>query len=65
MNSMIKLRIEELLERRKEGETSLYWLAKTANIEGRTHSVFSQARRMALHEAEHCEQLKTLFNANE
>jgi hypothetical protein len=28
--------------------------SRTAVIEGRTHSVFSQARRMALHEQEHC-----------
>jgi len=33
MHSMIKLKIDELLERRGEGEQSLYWLAKTANIE--------------------------------
>ena len=32
--------------------------SRTANIGGRTHSVFSQARRMALHEAEHCAQLE-------
>lgn len=30
-------------------------------IEGRTHTVFSQVRRMALHEAEHCEQIETLL----
>jgi DNA-binding Xre family transcriptional regulator len=33
MNSMIKLRIGDLLGQRKEGEQSLYWLAKTADIE--------------------------------
>ncbi len=35
--------------------------SRTATIKGRTHSVFSQARRLALHESEHCEQLKTLI----
>jgi hypothetical protein len=34
---------------------------KTAIIDGRTHSVFSQVRRMALHEAEHCGQMEALF----
>ncbi|MBI3244145.1 MAG: DinB family protein [Chloroflexi bacterium] len=34
--------------------------ARTASIEGRTHSVFSQARRMALHEHEHCQQIEAL-----
>ena len=38
--------------------------ARTAVIEGRTHSVFSQTRRMALHEVEHCEQIELLFAAN-
>lgn len=33
MHSMIKLRIEELLGQRGEGEQSLYWLAKVADIE--------------------------------
>jgi len=33
MHSMIKLRLDELLDVRKEGEQSLYWLAKAANIE--------------------------------
>lgn len=33
---------------------------RTATIEGRVHSVFSQVRRMALHEAEHCTQLESL-----
>lgn len=37
------------------------WL-RTANIGGRKHSVFSQARRMALHEAEHCEQFAALIS---
>ena len=31
--------------------------SRTASIGGRTHTVFSQVRRMALHEAEHCQQL--------
>jgi hypothetical protein len=38
---------------------------RTANIEGRTHSVFSQARRMALHEQAHCNQIEALLSANE
>ena len=33
MHSMIKLKIEELLEQRRNGEQSLYWLAKAASIE--------------------------------
>lgn len=35
--------------------------ARTAVIGNRTHSVFSQARRMALHEVEHCEQIESLM----
>ncbi len=35
--------------------------SRTAIIEERTHSVFSQARRMALHEVEHCNQMEALF----
>jgi uncharacterized damage-inducible protein DinB len=35
---------------------------RTALIGERAHSVFSQARRMAKHEAEHCAQMKALFN---
>ncbi len=31
--------------------------SRSVNIGGRTHTVFSQVRRMALHEAEHCAQL--------
>jgi hypothetical protein len=34
---------------------------RTAQIGERTHSVFSQVRRMALHEAEHCRQLEELL----
>ena len=34
---------------------------KTATIGGRRHSVFSQVRRMALHEAEHCTQIETMY----
>jgi hypothetical protein len=33
---------------------------RAATIEGRTRTVFSQARRMALHEVEHCEQLERM-----
>jgi hypothetical protein len=32
---------------------------RSAMIAGRTHTVFSQVRRMALHEREHCAQLET------
>jgi hypothetical protein len=35
--------------------------SRTAIIEGRTHSVYSQTRRMALHEVEHCKQLEALL----
>src|SRR5262249_45036243 len=35
--------------------------SRKADIGGRNHTVFSQARRMALHEIEHCVQLETLF----
>ncbi len=35
--------------------------SRTANIGGRGHSVFSQARRMALHEAEHCDQIEAML----
>lgn len=34
--------------------------ARSAIIEGRRHTVFSQARRVALHEAEHCAQIGKL-----
>ena len=34
---------------------------RTAVIEGRTHSVYSQVRRMALHEGEHCDQIELLL----
>jgi hypothetical protein len=34
---------------------------KTAIINGRTHSLFTQVRRMALHETEHCRQIEALF----
>jgi hypothetical protein len=45
------LRREELL-RVLRGLSEERW-GKSAVIEGRTHSVFSQARRLALHELEH------------
>ena len=32
--------------------------ARSATIAGRKHTVFSQVRRMALHEVEHCEQIE-------
>jgi hypothetical protein len=35
--------------------------SRSATIEGRRHTVFTQARRMALHEAVHCEQLEALL----
>jgi hypothetical protein len=37
------------------------WM-RAAVIAERRHTVFSQARRMALHEAEHCNQLETLLS---
>lgn len=36
---------------------------RPAEIFGRRHAVFSQARRMAIHEDEHCVQLKALLPA--
>lgn len=35
--------------------------ARTAVIGGRTHSVFSQVRRLALHEVGHCEQMESVL----
>ncbi len=35
--------------------------SRGAIIKGRNHTVFSQARRMAHHENEHCEQLEALL----
>jgi DinB family protein len=35
--------------------------SRPATIQGRRHTVFTQARRMALHEAVHCEQLEALL----
>jgi hypothetical protein len=35
--------------------------SRSAMIEGRKHSVFSQARRMASHENEHCEQIEAIL----
>jgi hypothetical protein len=37
---------------------------RTARIGGRAHSVYSQTRRMALHEAEHCRQIESLPGLN-
>src|SRR5262249_403654 len=34
--------------------------SRACTIEGRTHNVFSQFRRIALHESEHCDQLEAL-----
>ncbi len=36
------------------------WL-RTADIGGRKHSVYSQARRMAKHESEHCDQIAAIL----
>ncbi len=36
--------------------------ARSANIEDRNHTVFSQARRMALHETEHLKQIQALLD---
>jgi hypothetical protein len=35
---------------------------RTANIEGRNHSVFSQTRQMALHEVEHMQQFQEMVD---
>lgn len=53
------LRREELLRVLRDLPQEAW--SRTAVIEGRTHSVFSQARRMAWHEAEHCVQIETLL----
>ena len=37
--------------------------ARSANIEGRNHTVFSQGRRMALHETEHLKQIQALLDS--
>jgi hypothetical protein len=37
--------------------------SRSATIEGRTHTVFSQSRRMALHEQEHAAQLEAAAQA--
>jgi len=34
---------------------------RAAVIQGREHTVFTQVRRMALHEQEHCEQIESLL----
>ncbi len=39
--------------------------ARGAIIGGRKHTVFSQARRMALHEIEHCGQIGSLLHSHE
>jgi hypothetical protein len=38
---------------------------RCAVIEGRQHTVFSQVRRMALHEQEHCTQIEALFSGKD
>ncbi len=38
--------------------------ARQADIDGRRHTVFSQARRMARHELEHCAQIEALFKGD-
>lgn len=35
--------------------------SRSADIGGRTHTIFSQVRRMAFHELEHVEQIEILF----
>jgi len=37
---------------------------RSAIIFGRRHTVFTQTRRMAKHEQEHCEQIKSLLSKN-
>ena len=46
----------QLLARLEGGETADW--SRAAIIKERQHTVFSQARRMALHEITHCEQLE-------
>jgi len=46
------------------GELRLEDWSRTALIGGRAHSVFSQARRMAKHEAEHCAQMEDLLSGS-
>jgi len=45
------------------GALSVEDWSRAADIGGRTHSIFSQVRRMALHEAEHCAQLESRASA--
>ena len=51
---------EELLQK-LNSLTFADW-ARAAEIKGRQHTVFSHARRLALHEVGHCEQIETLAN---
>ena len=36
--------------------------SRGAMIEGRIHTVFTQTRRIAKHETQHCEQIEELLN---
>ncbi len=38
--------------------------SRAAIIQGREHTVFTQARRMATHESMHCEQIESLLNSS-
>ena len=42
------------------GELDLDGWGRGAQIDGRRHTIFSQARRMAKHEGEHCTQIEEL-----
>lgn len=49
----------ELLEK-LSGLAFASW-SRDAEIKGRQHTVFTHARRLALHEAVHCDQIEALF----
>ena len=38
--------------------------SRAANIKGREHTVFTQVRRLALHESEHVEQIESLLRSS-
>lgn len=39
--------------------------SRSADIGGRRHTIFSQVRRMALHETQHCQQIEQLLDCKE
>lgn len=58
---LFRLQREELLAVLRELPEEAW--DRTALIGGRAHSVFSQVRRMALHESGHCDQLEQVLGA--